>query len=153
MLLQQLLLLLLLRGSCSTPQLPAHCPDFVSEYAAWHAAGRQSPAARHLTLECPPLPHQGGLGDRLRGVLYAFRVAMKHSRLLFINWEGSFDLEVRAAAALAYGRRDAHGNPAHRASWNLRFSTGGWPAAARARSSAPRRCGMLVLTSHCPTES
>ena len=99
-----LLFLATLLGCCATvaapPPLPPYCPSYVAEYAAFHREHRGSTAFRHLTLSCPPDVRLGGLGDRMRAVLYALRVAIKHRLLLFIDFEGTpFALEGRLAAA------------------------------------------------------
>ena len=73
-------------------ELPRSCPLWVTEYAVWHANNRASPDARHLVLHCRNIEH-GGLGDHIRGMLWALRVAAAHRVLLFVGWGGRFSLD------------------------------------------------------------
>jgi len=119
--------------------LPASCPAWAVEYARFHQAHRGATGSRHLTVECPAGYRQGGLGDHLRGVMYALRVASKHRLARAPSSVLRKAAHMRSAGALRQlegfaGRVGACSigvgtvAPAltpHRASWTLRTLTGG----------------------------
>ena len=85
----------MLLACCAMAQpsaLPRTCPAWATEYAAWHKAQRRAADTPRLVLHCLPNSEPGGLGDHMRGVMFALRVSATHKRLLFLNWTGKFDL-------------------------------------------------------------
>jgi hypothetical protein len=65
---------------------PAACPKWISEYEQWHQANRALPSARYL-VAAPQLETRNGLGDRVRGMLFAARVAASAQRVLLVTWD------------------------------------------------------------------
>ena len=58
------------------------------EYAELHRNLRHSPYARTLTFSCTaPQEFCGGLGDRLKGVVAAYTIAMMTGRVLLVDWD------------------------------------------------------------------
>ena len=149
-------LALLLPLSASEPLSPT-CPRWIHDYAALHASLRaNSSHARRLLVQCPLGWRQGGLGDSLRGLVYAFRVAAKHSLLLLLDQEGPLGVTVRHIRPQPLSQPSlpsltrfpvSSDSPAlSRASWTRRSSTGVWPASpsrcwAAAARTATRACG------------
>jgi hypothetical protein len=113
--LRSLLLLLFTAAlSVSTAVAAPACPKWVNDYAAWHGSTRSTvpevrnvrprsaiparslrnvqPAVPRLVHHCGSADEVGGLGDHMRGVLFAFRLAATHRRLLLVDWTGRFNL-------------------------------------------------------------
>jgi hypothetical protein len=77
-----------------TPTL--ECPIWFSEYEKFHAAARGKPGTKYLIHQVPDRsvsPGSGGLGDRLRGMLYALRLAAAYKRVLLFSWGQPVRLE------------------------------------------------------------
>ena len=68
------------------------CRDVVQEYVRFHNAHRGAAGAQYLIYECKQYCN-GGLGDRVRGILFLLRVAITHRRVLLVNWTEPFPLE------------------------------------------------------------
>ncbi|KAL7525689.1 hypothetical protein ACHAWF_001468, partial [Thalassiosira exigua] len=70
----------------------------IGEYARWHASVRSNATAlrsedtKFLVVETDGR-HNGGLGDRLRGLPYFFLEAARTQRILLIHWKIPWDLE------------------------------------------------------------
>lgn len=72
---------------------PTEAPKFLQTYIRWHAEQRLclsnvncSVGPRLLISRCPIRKNCLGLGDRLRGVYFAFWLAVLSNRVLFIDW-------------------------------------------------------------------
>ena len=89
------LALLLPTLSLSTTPIPESCPAWIRDYATFHGAQRSNATARRLTVECPSGWRQGGLGDHLRAVVYALRVAAKHGLVLVLDLRGPLGVTAR----------------------------------------------------------
>ena len=65
-------------------------------YLSWHsrAATQTAPAKRSLTWKCLKRgPACGGYGDQIRGMAYAFLLALLTERVLYIQWPNLFTIE------------------------------------------------------------
>ncbi|CEP02486.1 hypothetical protein PBRA_009070 [Plasmodiophora brassicae] len=57
-----------------------------SRYVAFHAERRRAPHARYLVWQCPAgIWKCGGIGDRARGIVYAFLLAVATERVFLID--------------------------------------------------------------------
>jgi hypothetical protein len=88
---QQLLLLLALVGLSAPACVRAgdafdssRCQQWLRHYEHWHEAQRGRPSAKYLIAEAPGFV---GVGDHLRGMMYALRVAAATQRVLLLHWE------------------------------------------------------------------
>ncbi|GIM07512.1 hypothetical protein Vretimale_11620 [Volvox reticuliferus] len=96
--LQQLLLILLallgpavpVATALDTGSLPG-CAAWVSEYAAFHKATRLAPDAKYILHTCYS-GMCGGVGDRLRGVLWSVRLAIATQRVILVSWHRPLEL-------------------------------------------------------------
>lgn len=73
------------RGSCSS------CPAWIDEYETFHRTMRGATDAKYLVHEVEGLA--GGLGDRLRGMLFSVRVAHALKRVVLFNWNHPFQVD------------------------------------------------------------
>lgn len=73
------------------------CPVWLDEYEAYHKTMRGSPDAKYLVHEVTGLA--GGLGDRLRGMLFAVRVAHSLNRVILFKWNHPFAVDKFFAPA------------------------------------------------------
>jgi len=91
-------LLQLIHGTSSaTSSSPEKCPGWLDDYAAMHKQHKNDPSSstRYLIWYCPASEHHcRGFGDRIRGMLLAFRIAAAFNRVLLFKWEEPIDLEV-----------------------------------------------------------
>ena len=69
------------------------CSDVVSEYVRFHNATWGTEAAKYVIFSCPQGHCNGGLGDRMRGLLFTMRLAITYRRVLLVNWSEPFPLE------------------------------------------------------------
>lgn len=60
------------------------CPSWLQQYEQFHIKNRVSPTAKYLVANCPPWV---GVGDHLRGMMYALRAAAATDRVLLIEWQ------------------------------------------------------------------
>jgi hypothetical protein len=68
---------------------PQGCPAWIMEYAAFHAQQRGQPGTRYLVHS---VRHgNSGLGDRVRGMLFATRLAAASQRVVLFTWRHSPD--------------------------------------------------------------
>lgn len=68
---------------------PQGCPAWIAEYAAFHAQQRGQPSAMYLVHS---VRHgNSGLGDRIRGMLFATRLAAASQRVVLFTWRHSPD--------------------------------------------------------------
>lgn len=68
---------------------PQGCPSWIAEYAAFHAQQRGQPGTRYLVHS---VRHgNSGLGDRIRGMLFATRLADASQRVVLFTWRHSPD--------------------------------------------------------------
>jgi hypothetical protein len=85
-------LLLLTLLAAAVPQQAAaadafdksRCPAWLPQYEAWHVANRAAADAKYLIADAPGFV---GVGDHLRGFMYALRVAAATNRVLLLRWE------------------------------------------------------------------
>ena len=75
---------LLVLLAASFPSALAPCPAWLSKYEEFHASARGQPGTRYLVHKVEG--HGGGLGDRLRGALFALRVAAPLERVVLFEW-------------------------------------------------------------------
>ena len=69
------------------------CPAWLQNYVDWHAQHRQEREQPAITLQCQDASREpGGLGDHMRGAMWALRLAAASNRLFFVDWRGSFSL-------------------------------------------------------------
>lgn len=69
----------------------AQCPTWLDRYESFHAKTRGHPSAKYLVHEVMGLA--GGLGDRLRGMLFAVRAASSLNRVVLFKWNHPYPLE------------------------------------------------------------
>lgn len=69
---------------------PATCPAWLVQYERYHAAYRTHPEARYLVHRVDK--ENGGLGDRLRGMMFATRLAVATSRVVLFTWSQPHDV-------------------------------------------------------------
>lgn len=66
-------------------------PDWVREYAEWHADQRKhhmaDPSTKFLIMACHRNGFCGGVGDRLKSISFYLLLAHKMHRVLLIKWE------------------------------------------------------------------
>ncbi|EFJ41326.1 hypothetical protein VOLCADRAFT_98748 [Volvox carteri f. nagariensis] len=67
------------------------CPQWVLDYIAFHKATRLEPSAKYVLHTCYG-GICGGVGDRLRGVLWSARLAAATRRVLLVSWRRPLDL-------------------------------------------------------------
>lgn len=85
-------LLLIILVCTAGPQSQAvECPTWLEEYERFHVKARGSPTAQYLVHEVSGLA--GGLGDRLRGMLFTVRVASSLNRVVLFRWNNPYPLE------------------------------------------------------------
>lgn len=93
-----------LPANCSTPPLPSSsdpaarsCPAWLDDYISWHRQARSAPDSKFLVWRCNKGQEVtcGGLGDRLRGIMWTLRVAVASRRVLLINQASPMPMEVR----------------------------------------------------------
>ena len=58
----------------------------LAEYAVFHSTSRTGRTARPLIYKCGPGDLCGGLGDRLRGIVYTLLLAVFSGRRLLLHW-------------------------------------------------------------------
>lgn len=70
------------------------CPSWFTEYETFHAAARGKKHTKYLVHEIPShsIGKSGGFGDRLRGMLYALRLAAITKRVLLFTWARPVEL-------------------------------------------------------------
>lgn len=81
-------------GNCT---LSASICRFLDEYAAFHHKTKGKAEARYLVYHCVGANSSdkcGGLGDRVRGMLFLFRVAIATRRILLLKWTHPLPLEM-----------------------------------------------------------
>lgn len=78
----------------STHQPFAECPAWFTQYEVFHAAARGKPGTRYLIHQVPAhsTGKSGGFGDRLRGMLFALRLAAATKRVLLFTWARPVEL-------------------------------------------------------------
>lgn len=59
------------------------------DYGAYHSLFGKSPTPRLLVWACTAYDYCGGLGDRVKGAVYALMLAMFSRRKLILFWDGS----------------------------------------------------------------
>lgn len=71
----------------STTPAADSCPAWLAEYAAWQRKARLLQSSKFLVWTCMYGQKQscGGLGDRLRGIMWALRVAVASGRVLMLH--------------------------------------------------------------------
>jgi hypothetical protein len=62
----------------------SRCPAWLGQYESWHVANRGAAGARYLIADAVGIL---GVGDNLRGMMYALRVAAATNRVLLLRWE------------------------------------------------------------------
>jgi hypothetical protein len=62
----------------------SRCPAWIPQYEQWHISNKHSPGAQYLIADAPGFV---GVGDHLRGFMYALRVAAATNRVLLLRWE------------------------------------------------------------------
>jgi uncharacterized membrane protein YgcG len=62
----------------------SRCPAWILQYEQWHTAKKGIPGAKYLIADAPGIV---GVGDHLRGFMYALRVAAATNRVLLLRWE------------------------------------------------------------------
>lgn len=97
LLLQQCLLSLHLWSpitAAATPQYdPATCPPWLAKYKKFHDENKGLPNTRYLSMWCTEKIRCAGLGDRLRGIMFALRAAYVYNMVLLINIDQPLPLE------------------------------------------------------------
>lgn len=70
------------------------CPPWFGAYETFHLAARSQPGTKYLIHQVPEhtVGKSGGLGDRLRGMLYALRLAAASGRVLLFSWSRPVEL-------------------------------------------------------------
>jgi hypothetical protein len=63
----------------------SQCPPWLADYERFHRQQRTAPDARYL-VAAQQIETKNGLGDRVRGMLYATRVAAATGRVLLLTW-------------------------------------------------------------------
>lgn len=78
----------------TNPNTLPECPEWFKDYEAYHAAARGQPGTKYLVHQVPDhkVGKSGGFGDRLRGMLYALRVAAASERVLLYTWARPVEL-------------------------------------------------------------
>lgn len=78
------------KASDALPQ----CPEWFQQYEAFHAAAKGKPGTKYLIHQVPEhkVGKSGGFGDRLRGMLYALRLAVASNRVLLFTWDRPVEL-------------------------------------------------------------
>lgn len=64
---------------------PEDCPAWISNYAAFHKQNRGTPSAKYLVFKA----NGGGLGDRLRAMMFTTRLAVSLNRVVLFTWSNS----------------------------------------------------------------
>lgn len=89
--LQRLLLLVVLLAMANFRSAAAgdafdtsQCPAWLQQYEQWHVKNRAAEGAKYLIADAPGFV---GVGDHLRGFMYALRVAAATNRVLLLRWE------------------------------------------------------------------
>lgn len=67
------------------------CPVWLDEYATFHSTQRGKPGTKYLLHEVAGLA--GGLGDRLRGMLFSVRVAQALRRVVLFSWQHPYPVD------------------------------------------------------------
>lgn len=62
----------------------SRCPAWLSQYEQWHATTKGTAGAKYLIADAPGFV---GVGDHLRGFMFALRVAAATDRVLLLRWE------------------------------------------------------------------
>lgn len=62
----------------------SRCPAWLPKYEQWHTSNKGRPGSRYLIADAPGFV---GVGDHLRGYMYALRVAAATNRVLLLRWE------------------------------------------------------------------
>ena len=84
-------------ASCAAPsasrwpeeRAPSVCgTQWQEDYAALHARLVASPSSRILVFDCRAAPGQGGLADRLTGMMTALLLAILSGRAFQLDWPG-----------------------------------------------------------------
>lgn len=70
------------------------CPAWFQDYESYHAAARGQAGTKYLVHQVPDhsVGKSGGFGDRLRGMLYALRLAAASKRVLLFTWSRPVEL-------------------------------------------------------------
>lgn len=99
----------LLFTSCSALVVQkSGCPRFLDDYAAYHRENKDR-GPRYLVYHCiggATADRCGGLGDRMRGMLFLFRLAIATRRILLLKWTYPVPLEALFRPSLIDWRTD-----------------------------------------------
>lgn len=68
------------------------CPEWLNRYEQFHLSTRGQPNAKYLVHQTAP-GLAGGLGDRLRGMMFTVRAAIALQRVVLFTWSHPFEVD------------------------------------------------------------
>lgn len=71
--------------------IDGQCPQWINDYEKWHGENRGQPGTKYLVHQA--VANSGGMGDRLRGMLYTVRVAYALQRVVLFTWSHPYNLD------------------------------------------------------------